>query len=266
MINKPLKTFLLVLAALAFTITASAQDGNRVPPVEGETAKIILSQIQTQVDKVQTLNATLEFDTKDDDDDKKKKKKKKKKAEAAAAGVVGVNPAWPEPPGRDIERGPLQISRGVGAYLYLERKKEKEEYVANVSSLWKHDIDDKEARLIPTNWPVIDTFLEAALRMNVFAAMEESTIKYQGTENIDGVPCWLLEGKSPSKLSMLGVEQTNLKIWTAKEDGIPRMIKVSGEDDSIIRLKDVRLNQPVDESKYQFTPPAGVKTKNILGF
>lgn len=259
-----MKIRIILVAALisVLCVTSMAQDGSRLPPAPGETAKTVLAEIQARVDKLQTLNATLEFDTKDDDSKKKKKKKKKKQEEAAA----GINPAWPEPPGRDIERGPLQISRGAGAYLYLERKGEKEEYVANASSLWKHDIDDKEARLIPTNLPVINTFLSAALSMNVFAAMEESTIKYQGSENVDGVPCWLLEGSSPSKLSMVGVEQTNLKIWSAKQDGIPRMIKVSGEDDSIIRLKDVRLNGPVDVTKYQFTPPAGVETKNILGF
>lgn len=255
----------LIVAVLLSLLygTVAAQDGSLLPPAEGETAKTILAQIQERVNKVQALHATLEFDTKDDDNGKKKKKKKKKQAEAISAGI---NPAWPEPPGRDIERGPLQISRGTGAYLFLERKEEKEEYVANASSLWKHDIDDKEARLVPTNLPVINTFLGAALAMNIFAALEENTINYQGTENVEGVPCWLLEGKSPSKLSMVGVEQTELKIWVAKQDGIPRMIKVSGEDDSIIRLKNVQLNQPVDVTKYQFTPPAGVETKNILGF
>lgn len=262
---KILIRLLLAVVAIGLSAGVSAQDGNRVPPAEAETAKAALADIQSRVDKIQTLNASLEFDTKDDDDGKKKKKKKDKKNKEGVTGE-GINPAWPEPPGRDLERGPLQISRGSGAYLFLERKGEKEEYIASASSLWKHDIDDKEARLIPTTWPVIDTFLSNALRMNVLVAMEDSTIKLQGSENVDGVPCWILEGSSPSKLSMVGVEQTTLKFWVAKTDGIPRIIKVSGEDDSIIRLKNVRLNEAVDATKYQFTPPAGVETKNIIGF
>ncbi len=261
MLTSAIQQLLCAFAMLALSANCLAQDGNRIPPGENETAKFILAEIQTRVDKIQTLNATLEFDQKDEDKGKKKKKKKNQ-----VAGGNGLNTAWPEPPGRDVERGPLQISRGAGAYLYLERKKEKEEYIANPSSLWKHDIDDKEARLVPTNWPVIETFLSNALRMNVFVAMEESTIKFEGTENVGGVPCWLLVGSSPSKLSMVGVKQRTLKIWVSKQDGIPRLIKISGEDDSIIRLLNVRLNQPVDVDKYKFSPPEGVETKNILGF
>lgn len=254
------KLWLAVFFAGAVCGSAVAQDGNFTPAPEGQSVKTILADIQTKVNSIQTLNADLEFDRKDDDD-KKKKKKKKKQAEGN-----GFNPAWPEPPDRDIERGPLQISRGIGAYLYLERKKEKEEFVANASSLWKHDIDDKEARHVPASLPVIDNFVSHALKMNVFVAMDEETMKLRGMESVDNVQCWVIEGKSPSKLNMVGVGTKKMKMWIGQQDGIPRIIKVPSEDDTIIRLKNVRLNEPVDLTKFQFSPPADVKTKNIFGF
>ncbi len=254
-------------AAVTMVSVAMAQDGTLVPPAEGQTGKAVLADIQAKVNNIQTLKADLEFDRKDDDEGDKKKKKKKKQKEAAAGGNgEGVNPAWPEPVGRDVERGPLEISRGKGAYLYLERKKSKEEFVANPSSLWKHDIDDEEAKHIPASWPVVGDFVGAALKMNVFVALEGDTIKLRGSQGVSGVPCWVLEGKSPSKLSMLGVEQKTLKMWIGKEDGIPRLIEVSGKEDTKIRLKNVQLNAAVDEKRFTFTAPEGTKTENIFGF
>lgn len=254
----------ILIATMATILNLSyAQDGPLTPPAQGQTVQSVLADIQQRVDKVQTLKANMEFDRKDEDAGKKKKKKKK---EAADNKGDGVNPKWPEPEGRDVERGPLEISRGTGARVYLQRKKEEEVFVANSSSLWKHDIDDKEAKHIPTSWPVVDTFVSNALRMNVFVAMEQDTIKLRGSQNVNGMPCWALEGKSPSKLSMLGMEAVNLKIWIGKEDGIPRLIKVSGEDDTAIRLNDVQLNVPISADRFQYTLPAGVKTENIFGF
>ncbi len=253
----------VMAVTLAVSSVAVGQDGNLQPPPAGQDAKSVLADIQTRVNSIKTLTANLEFDRKDEDDEKKKAKKKKKKAEG---GGNGINPEWPEPPGRDVERGPMFISRGLGAYLYLERKKEKEEFIANASSIWKHDIDDEEARHIPASWPVIDTFVANALKMNVFVSMDEGTIKLVGVESVDGVPCWVLEGNSPSKLNMVGIGTKKMKFWVGQQDGIPRVIKVPSEEDTIIRLKNVQLNAPVDTSKFQFTPPAGVETKNILGF
>ena len=243
---------------IGITGLACGQDGNLQPPAAGETAQGALADIQSKVDKIQTLTANLEFDRKDEDDKKKKKKKANKPA--------NPNPAWPEPPGRDVERGPLAISRGAGAKVTLERKESKEVFVANSSDIWKYDVDDKEAQHIPASWPVIDKYVSNALRMNIFVAMDPETLKLKGTESINGVPCWVIEGKSPSTLGSLGADPTKMKLWISKEDGIPRLISVPSEKDTKIWLKDVKLNQPVDASQFQFTVPAGVETKNIFGF
>ena len=250
----------LMIVFAVFAHDSKGQDGNLIKPADGVSVQTVLTDIQSRVDNIQSLTANVEFDEKDDSKKKKKKKKKNDVGEGA-----GVNPAWPEPPGRDIERGPLMIQRGVGAYLYLERKKDKAEYIANSSTIWKHDIKDKEARHIPASWPVISTFVTNALVMNVFVAMDRDSVKLLGTESVDGEPCWVVEGQSPSRLKM-AVGQTKLKFWISQRDGIPRIIRVPKENDAIIRLKDVSINGPVDVARFTFTPPSDVKTKNILGF
>jgi len=276
---KLFKLFGIMAMAGALVILPGAKSETITPPAQNETVKSVLSQIQARVNAVSSMHADLEYDQKDKGSSSKKKKNKdsKKSDEKATADEeqadeqekdsgAGRNMGWPEPEGRDVERGPIIIKRGVGAYLKLERKKKVIEYIANSSQLWKYDHKHKEARLVPSSWPIVNTFVQNALQMNVFVAMDSDTIKYRGTETIDGVPCWVLEGKSPSKLAMVGAEQVKLKLWISQTDGIPRMIKVPGKDDSIIRLKNVQTNVAVDESKFSFTPPAGVKTKNILGF
>lgn len=253
---------LVVAYAIGASALAVAQEEKITAPAAGQTVATVLADIQGKVDKIQTLKADLEFDRKDKDDKKNKKKKKDKKDK----GATGINPEWPEPLGRDVERGPLEISRGAGARAVLERKTSKEMFVANSSVLWKYDVDDKEARKIPANWPVIDKYVSNALKMNVFVAMDEDTLKLRGTEVVDGVDCWVLDGKSPSSLGTLGVESTKMKVWIGKQDGIPRVIRVPSEKDTIIRLKNVKLNQPVDASQFNLTPPADVEVKNIFGF
>lgn len=255
LLSRKIAISLLVVGLAGVTC---AQDGNLTPPEAGQSVKGVLADIQSRVNGIQTLKASLEFDRKDEDAKKKKKKLGDK--------PYVPNPEWPEPIDRDIERGPLEISRSNGAYARLERKKDKEEFIANSSILWKYDVKEKEARRVSSSLPVVSTFVSNALVMNVFVAMDEDTIKLRGTESVDGVPCWVLEGQSPARLKMVGVEPTKLKIWVGKEDGIPRVIRVPKHDDTIIRLKDIRLNEPVDASRFAFTPPSNVKVKNILGF
>lgn len=245
------------LAVMAFSVVIASgyAQGPLVPPVAGQDAKSVLQAIQERINGVQTMQATLEYDEKDDD-----------KVKLAADGTPIMNPDWPEPPGRDVERGPIFIRRNVGAYLMVQRKDKIEEFVANGDRLWKYEHKKKAAKFVPSNWPVVNTFVSNALVMNAFVSMDTNSIKYLGTQSVEGEPCWVLEGRSPSKLSMVGVKQIKLKIWAAQSDGIPRLIHTPGKDDLYIRLKNVTINQPVDESKFQFTPPSGVKVKNIFGF
>lgn len=255
-----LKKWTLALAfCLAVVSPATAQQGELVPPTQGESAKSVLNQIQARINAVQTMQADLEYD------EKEKVSKKKKKAPAAPK-PAGTNPKWPEPEGRDVERGPIMIKRQTGAYLMLQRKTKINEYIANNQRLWKYDHKDKEAKYVSSNWPIVNTFVDNALVMNALVAMDSDGIKYRGTQTVEGEPCWLLEGKTPSKLGLVGAKPIKLKMWVSQTDGIPRLIHIPGKEDTYIRLKNVRINTAVEENRFAFSPPAGVKQKNIFGF
>jgi len=211
------------------------------PPAAGETAQAALAQIQENVNKVQTLRAELEMS------EKKKAKKGK-------------------PPGRNVKVGPMEIARGRGARVALTRKDETKEYIANPSTLWVYEHHEKEAKYIPTSLPYISGFVSSAFSMEILPAMDSESIKLRGTQVVEGEPCWVIEGKSPKKLEMAGVEPTKMRFWVSQRDGIPRKISVPDEDDLVINLRKVQLGAQVDDARFQFSPPAGVESKNIFGF
>lgn len=226
--------------------------------IGSETAQSALTQVQGNVNKIQTLIADIEMDR-----ERKEKKKKTKKDDPNK--TPGPFAGW-EPEGRYIKRGPLVISRNTGAHLILKRKNSTDEYIANKSTLWSYDHGDKEARYIPTSLPVLKGLISAAYSLDVFSALDSSTLKLIGTQDIDGVPCWVIQGKSPSTLSMVGIEAVTLRVWVSKTDGIPRQIKIPSNEDMIIRVRNIKLNEPVDPSKFNWSLPSGVKGKNIFGF
>jgi len=255
-----------LLIMLAFPAMLFAQQSAVTPPAEGQTATKALHQIQENVNKIQSLKATLEMDKKDKHDSKKDKKKKKSDGKADAdAKAPGKYAGW-EPEGRRVRRGPMEIQRGHGAWLSLQRKDSVEEYIANATTLWTYDHGDKEAHFIPTSMPVVTSFVDAAFKLNVFVALEPDSIKLKGTQTIDGEPCWVIEGKSPKKLEVAGIDQTKIRIYISQRDGVPREIRVPSIDDTVIRLKNILINTPINPSRYNWTPPPGVKTKNIFGF
>lgn len=250
-------------AAKATSSTADLNLGEHQKKGEGETVEAVLHQIQSRVDQVRTLKADISMSKVKDKKDKKDKGKGKKAKEQDAA----VDESTPSPTGqRSVKSGPMAISRGQGARVAISRKDETEEYIANPQILWVYNHKDKEAQFIPTSMPFISGFVEAAMSMNVFAAMEQDTIRNKGSQDVDGEPCWVLEGKSPDKLKLAGVEQVKMRFWIAKKDGIPRRISIPTQKDLIISLNNVQVNGPIDASRFNFTPPQGVSTKNIFGF
>ncbi len=164
-----------------------------------------------------------------------------------------------------IWEGPLALTRNVGGHVTLTRKGETEEYTANRQVIWSYDAPHKEAQFIPTSTPVIGTFVEEAMRLNVFFSADPDTIKLRASQENEGEDCWVLEGKSPSRLKMLGVPENRIRVWVAKRDGLPRKIQLPDNEDFTILLRNIRVNENIPTSRYQFTPPEGVKTKNIFG-
>ena len=165
-----------------------------------------------------------------------------------------------------IWEGPLALTRNVGGHVLVARKGETEEYTANRQVIWSYDVPHKEAQFIPTSTPVIGTFVEEAMRLNVFFSADPETIKLRASQETEGEDCWVLEGKSPKQLKVLGLPENRIRVWVAKSDGLPRKIQLPDNDDFTITLRNIRVNENIPTSRYQFTPPKGVKTKNIFGF
>jgi outer membrane lipoprotein-sorting protein len=169
-------------------------------------------------------------------------------------------------PTRKVSTGTLELERDAGAYAMLARKGETEEYFVTPEVIWAYDHKDKEAQFIPTSMPVIGFFVKEAVGLNILLALDEDTVVLRGAMEIEGEPCWMLEGKTPGKLEIVGVPPSKVKVWISQRDGVPRMIKVPDKAESIITLRSVVINRDVDRARFQFTPPAGVKAVNILGF
>jgi outer membrane lipoprotein-sorting protein len=167
---------------------------------------------------------------------------------------------------RKVEKGPLELARGIGARVSLSRKGQTREYIANQKVLWSYDHNDKEAQFIPTSMPVVGASVQDAMRLNAFFAMAPDTIRYRGSQEVEGDDCWVLTGKSPTTLESLGVPSVKVRVWVAKKDGVPRKIQLPDESDLVIMLRSVSVNPGVPASRFEWSPPSGVKTKNIFGF
>ena len=269
-LNRPL--FLMLAWAFAFSspLTASSAPGDeaskpRTTATESISAEPYNPEMQptpesgpiqpiekgTKLSDVQAdMNAKLARVTTFQADIQMLKKRDKK----SAGGAI-----W------RIWEGPLALTRNVGGHVTLTRKGETEEYTANRQVIWSYDAPHKEARFIPTSTPVIGTFVEEAMRLNVFFSADPETIKLRASQETEGEDCWVLEGKSPARLKMVGVPENRFRVWVAKRDGLPRKIQLPDNDNFTIIMRNIRVNENIPASRYQFTPPEGVKTKNIFG-
>ena len=235
------------------TPTASAAEPHN-PELEPTPASGPIQKIDkgTKLDDVQAdMNAKLAGITTFQADIQMLKKRDKK----SRGGAI-----W------KIWEGPLALTRNVGGHVRVSRKGETEEYIANRQVLWSYDVHHKEAQFIPASTPVIGTFVEEAMRLNVFFSADPETIKLRASQVTEGEDCWVLEGKSPKRLKMVGLPENRIRVWVAKSDGLPRKIQLPDNDDFTIILRNIRVNENIPTSRYQFTPPKGVKTKNIFGF
>ncbi len=75
-----------------------------------------------------------------------------------------------------------------------------------------------------------------------------------GEEVVDGRPAWALtlvpKRESPYKV---------IRIWVDKSDNLVRRFEMTEENDSVRRLelRNLKVNQPVSDALFTFTPPAG---------
>ncbi|MCX7716818.1 MAG: hypothetical protein N2111_00220 [Candidatus Sumerlaeaceae bacterium] len=163
--------------------------------------------------------------------------------------------------------GQVEIQRGSGGRVSLTRKGNTDEYVANDRVIWSIDHNKKQAQFIPASTPVVGQYVREALNFNIFLALDEDTLRLRGSQTIEGEDCWLVDGKSPRSLARTGVPVSKVRVWIAKSDGLPRMIHIpDDEDDQLIILRNIKTNLRIDSERFQWSPPKGMKTKNIFGF
>jgi len=163
--------------------------------------------------------------------------------------------------------GQIEIQRGSGGRVALTRKGNTDEYVANDRVIWSIDHNKKEAQFIPASTPVVGQYVREALKFNIFLALDADTMRLRGSQSVAGEDCWLVEGKSPRNLARTGVPVSKVRVWIAKSDGLPRMVHIPDDkDDLLIILSNIRCNPPINPARFQWSPPRGMKTKNIFGF
>lgn len=205
-------------------------------PKSEESLQTVRSQILQLVARIDVLTCTVELS------EKREKKRTRK-----------------------VKTGPLELARGKGGRVAFSRKKETDEYIANAETIWSYAHHEKKAQYIPTSMPVVGFFVEEAMKLNVFLSVDEGTLRFHGTQHVDGEPCWVLEGRSPSKLRPVGVPVSTVRVWVAKKDGIPRRIWIPSEDDLVVTLRDISINGGMDSGRFIFTPPEKVKVVNVFG-
>ncbi|HEX8904737.1 MAG TPA: outer-membrane lipoprotein carrier protein LolA [Longimicrobiaceae bacterium] len=85
-------------------------------------------------------------------------------------------------------------------------------------------------------------------------ATERFVATLNGEETVGGRPTWALtlvpKRDSPYKV---------IRIWVDKQDNLVRRFEMTEENDSVRRLelRNLKVNQPVSDALFTFTPPAG---------
>lgn len=210
-------------------------------PQPGETAEKVLRQMAERLNNVQSVRAHVQFS--------ERRKKIKYKSQSR----------------RKITTGPVELVRGVGARAAVHDGKNVDEYIADTRMLWSIDHNKREAQYIPASTPIIGTYVEEAKKMNVFAAVDETSLRYSGTQDVHGEPCWVLRARTPKRLELVGAKQMSVTYWISKKDGLPRRMHIPAEDDLIILVENIRINVPIDKKRFSYKPPSKYKTKNVFG-
>lgn len=223
---------------LSWTARAPQVVAGETPPAAGETADSVRNALSTSLGRVQTAEAELEMHQRD-----KKRNKPRHKG------------------------GTILLARSRGAKIDLtDQKGRREEFHADGDVIHAYDAKDKEVTRISTGLPVVRDFAAAAMKLDVLRALTGSALALKGTATVDGEPCWVMEGRSPADLKLVGVPVVKMTVYAAKADGLPRRILIPEERGLELAFRGVRVNQPMPPDRLAWKKPKGAKEKGILGF
>jgi outer membrane lipoprotein-sorting protein len=83
-------------------------------------------------------------------------------------------------------------------------------------------------------------------------------IQYQGTENINGAPCWMLLFKPKASAAMFSA----ITLWVKKSSGVPvqdKLLESATGDYTLITFSNEQLNKAIPASQFEQKLPPGVQ-------
>lgn len=99
----------------------------------------------------------------------------------------------------------------------------------------------------------------------VLEQLEADSLRFVGEETVDGQPCSIFEGKVPEQARKMGQQfaPQSIKVWVAGTDGLCRKMEAvgpSGATMMAMTFSNIKVNAPLPEEQFTFTPPAGAQT------
>lgn len=105
-----------------------------------------------------------------------------------------------------------------------------------------------------------------------FEGFAEDSIKYIETKNVDDMEVHVFEalpdklGQSPQGQSVPQVLPKKMVLWLNADNGLPQKVWMLNEDGSTMMeqtYSNFRINVPIDDSEFDFTPPEGAQVMDM---
>ena len=115
-----------------------------------------------------------------------------------------------------------------------------------------------------------DAFNDPAASANPLNGMDPKSLKYFGTETLEGEPVYVLEGKMGGQMEkikkMVPMMPESAKYWVSTTDGLPRKMVFhndAGQEMMSQQFKSVVVNPKLDPGLFQFTVPKGAQVMDM---
>lgn len=105
-----------------------------------------------------------------------------------------------------------------------------------------------------------------------FEGLPKDGIRYVEKKTVDGVDVHVFESVVPTAppsspdQQMPSLFPSKMVLWLNAETGLPYKIKMLGKDDAVMMVQtysNYRINIPIEDSEFEFTPPEGVQVMDM---
>ncbi len=145
---------------------------------------------------------------------------------------------------------------------YIYNKKLEQVVVSNGKTVWIYD--KKTNTVYVTNVSKLPPEKQKSIRENLYKSVVESVlksynIKYLGTTTLDGRKCYIIDLIPKNKTIPM-----RMKMWVDSEYWLPIKVISSaksmfGNITTVVEYRNVKINEGVNESLFNFTPPKSAK-------